>query len=150
MNTKFANFKNLMAVLVVLGLAVVGTYAVRSALHGQSAGTVALAANAPQEASKSAITVPPPPVVGGGQFSPNVGQTNPDRVYWGVAHIHTGYSFDAGMFGITLTPDDLFKAASGGEVVVNNGTHFKFRTPDLAAILRAGEENKTSQKGVVT
>ena len=28
------------------------------------------------------------------------------------------YSFDAGMFGVTLTPDDLFKVARGGEVVI--------------------------------
>ena len=50
-------------------------------------------------------------------YSPYPDQSFPNRVYWGVAHIHTGYSFDAGMFGITLTPDDLFKAARGGEVV---------------------------------
>jgi Protein of unknown function (DUF3604) len=113
MNPKFANLKTLMAVLVVLGLAVVGTYAVRSALHGQSAGTVALAATSAQEPSKSAITATPPPVVGGGQFSPNVGQTYPDRVFWGVAHIHTGYSFDAGMFGITLRPSGIRRRSDG-------------------------------------
>ena len=37
-------------------------------------------------------------------FSPYPDQNFPNRVYWGVAHIHTGYSFDAGMFGITLNP----------------------------------------------
>jgi hypothetical protein len=49
-----------------------------------------------------------------------VGQTFPDRVYWGVAHVHTGYSFDSGMFGVTLRPDDLFRVATGGEVVMDN------------------------------
>lgn len=29
------------------------------------------------------------------------------------------------MFGITLTPDDLFKVARDGEVVVDNGQRFK-------------------------
>ncbi len=33
------------------------------------------------------------------------------------------------MFGITLTPDDLFKAARGGEVVVDNGERFKLDRP---------------------
>jgi hypothetical protein len=56
-------------------------------------------------------------------------QPIPSRVYWGVAHIHTGYSFDAGMFGITLTPDDLFKVARGGDVVVDNGEHFRLDRP---------------------
>ena len=61
--------------------------------------------------------------------SPSSGTQFPQRVFWGVAHVHTGYSFDAGMFGITLTPDDLFKVATGGEVVTNNGQHFKQDRP---------------------
>ena len=62
-------------------------------------------------------------------YSPYPDQNFPNRVYWGVAHIHTGYSFDAGMFGVTLTPDDLFKVARGGEVVVDNGVRFKLDRP---------------------
>lgn len=58
-------------------------------------------------------------------FAPCPNQNFPNQVYWGVAHVHTGYSFDAGMFGITLTPDDLFKVATGGEVVLDNGLRFK-------------------------
>jgi hypothetical protein len=61
--------------------------------------------------------------------SPDVSPQVPDRVLWGVAHVHTGYSFDAGMFGISLTPDDLFKAARGGEVVVDNGLRFQQDRP---------------------
>jgi hypothetical protein len=63
------------------------------------------------------------------QYSPYPGQSFPKRVYWGVAHVHTGYSFDAGMFGITLTPDDLFRVATGGEVVMDNGLRFKQDRP---------------------
>jgi len=56
-------------------------------------------------------------------------------VYWGVAHVHTGYSFDSGMFGVTLTPDDLFRVARGGEVVMDNGQRFKQDRPlDWVAI----------------
>ncbi len=53
----------------------------------------------------------------------------PDRVFWGVAHVHTGYSFDSGMFGVTTTPDDLFRVATGGEVVLDNGQRFKQDRP---------------------
>jgi hypothetical protein len=68
-------------------------------------------------------------------YSPFPDQNFPNRVYWGVAHVHTGYSFDAGMFGITLSPDDLFKVATGGEIVVDNGLRFKQDRPlDWVAI----------------
>ena len=87
------------------------------------------AADAPQPASKEAPKPKPSAVVGGGEYSPFVGQTFPNRVFWGVAHVHTGYSFDSGMFGVTLTPDDLFKVATGGEVVMDNGVRFKQDRP---------------------
>ena len=68
-------------------------------------------------------------------YSPNVDQNFPNRVYWGVAHVHTGYSFDAGMFGVTLTPEDLFRVSRGGEVVMDNGQRFKQERPlDWVAI----------------
>ena len=62
-------------------------------------------------------------------YSPYPGQKLPQRVYWGVAHVHTGFSFDSGMFGITLGPDDLIKVARGGEVVMDNGQRFKQDRP---------------------
>ena len=61
--------------------------------------------------------------------SPSPVPHSPKRVFWGVAHVHTGFSFDSGMFGITLSPDDLFTVAKGGEVVVNNGQRFKQDRP---------------------
>ena len=108
MDINLANFKKQVVALAILGLVVVGTCAVRSVLHRNSA-TMADAhkvrshcgrvrGGSPQEAPKQAST------------------TIPERVYWGAAHNHTGYSFDAGMFGVTLGPDDLFKVATGGEV----------------------------------
>ena len=62
-------------------------------------------------------------------YSPHVDQQFPNRVLWGVAHVHTGFSFDAGMFGVTLTPDDLFRVSSGGEVVLDNGQRYKQERP---------------------
>lgn len=62
-------------------------------------------------------------------YSPYLEQKSPDRVYWGVAHVHTGFSFDSGMFGVTTTPDDLFRVATGGEVVLDNGQRFKQDRP---------------------
>ncbi len=62
-------------------------------------------------------------------YSPYPDQKFPNRVYWGVAHVHTGYSFDSGMFGVTLTPDDLFNVARGGTVVMDNGQAFKQDRP---------------------
>ena len=66
---------------------------------------------------------------GGNVYSPYVGQTFPNRVLWGNTHVHTSYSFDAGLSGTTLGPDDLFKFASGGEVVVANGQRAKLDRP---------------------
>ena len=109
-----------------VGLGVVATYSAGCSRPAQPPDAKQAQA---QETPRPAITATAPPVVGGGQYSPNVGQTFPTRVLWGVAHVHTGYSFDSGMFGVTLTPDDLFKVATGGDVVVDNGVHFKQDRP---------------------
>ena len=123
-------------VLVVILLAAVGV-GIRSrsksnaGLRKAELLNVVSAATLPQETTKPAASA----VVGGGQYSPNVGQTYPNHVYWGVAHVHTGFSFDAGMFGVTLTPDDLFRVATGGEVIMDNGVRFKQDRPlDWVAI----------------
>src|ERR1039457_5310396 len=65
----------------------------------------------------------------GPDYSPYPDQKFPNRVFWGVAHVHTGYSFDSGMFGVTTTPEDLFRVATGGEVVLDNGVRFKQDRP---------------------
>jgi hypothetical protein len=72
---------------------------------------------------------PAPAPIGSNAYSPYVGQTFPNRVLWGNTHIHTSYSFDAGLSGTTLGPEDLFKFASGGEVVVANGQRAKLDRP---------------------
>ncbi len=76
-----------------------------------------------------ALAQAPAPAPTEGVYSPYVGQTFPNRVLWGNTHVHTSYSFDAGLSGTTLGPDDLFKFASGGEVVVANGQRAKLDRP---------------------
>ena len=87
------------------------------------AGSVSAQNASPTETATRPIEAKKP------DYSPYPDQTFPNRVLWGVAHVHTGYSFDAGMLGVTLTPDDLFRVARGGEVVMNNGQRFKQDRP---------------------
>ena len=124
------SFAALAVIFFAVGGAVVYSHS-HAAVHRSGLVGVVSAAAPSQQAAKPT----PAPVVGGGQYSPNVGQTYPNHVYWGVAHVHTGFSFDAGMFGVTLTPDDLFRVAAGGEVIMDNGVQFKQDRPlDWVAI----------------
>jgi len=63
-------------------------------------------------------------------YSPPVANKSvPSRVLWGDTHLHTGYSFDAGMFGTTLTPEDAFRFARGEEVTSTTGVPAKLSRP---------------------
>ena len=87
-------------------------------------GDRAAAQNSPPAANAPKAIQPKTPA-----YSPHVDQQFPNRVLWGVAHVHTGFSFDSGMFGVTLTPDDLLRVSSGGEVVLDNGQRYKQDRP---------------------
>ena len=89
-----------------------------------SFGDRAAAQNSPPAANAPKAIQPTTPA-----YSPHVDQQFPNRVLWGVAHVHTGFSFDSGMFGVTLTPEDLFRVSSGGEVVLDNGERYKQDRP---------------------
>ena len=92
-----------------------------AALAGLAAISLALPALA-QEAGMGQ-----PPTIQ--QYSPNVDQNFPNRVLWGLTHIHTSLSADAGLMGITLGPDQLFRSAMGQEVVTTTGLKFKLERP---------------------
>ena len=62
-------------------------------------------------------------------YSPYVGQSHPDRVYWGDSHLHTSYSWDAGLVGNTLGPDEAYRFAKGQQIVASSGQPVKLVRP---------------------
>ncbi len=62
-------------------------------------------------------------------YSPYVGQSHPDRVFWGDSHLHTSYSWDAGLVGNTLGPDEAYRFAKGQQVVASSGQAVKLVRP---------------------
>ncbi len=76
----------------------------------------------PVEASKGSIT------------------NNPNKnVYFGDLHVHTKYSFDAYVFGVTGTPDDAYRYAKGETVKHPLGYDLKLREPlDFYAVTDHG------------
>ena len=62
-------------------------------------------------------------------FSPYVDRHFPNRVFWGDTHHHSTLSFDSGLMGGTLGPEDSFRFARGEEVVSSNGTRAKLIRP---------------------
>jgi hypothetical protein len=63
-------------------------------------------------------------------YSPPVAnKAVPTRVLWGDTHLHTGFSFDAGLSGARLTPEDAYRFARGEQIVSNTGLPVKLRRP---------------------
>jgi hypothetical protein len=57
-------------------------------------------------------------------------EANPERnAYYGDLHIHTGYSFDAYVFGTTATPDDAYRYAKGQPLAHPSGYDMQLRKP---------------------
>jgi len=71
----------------------------------------------------------PAPKKGERHYSPNVGKTFPNSVYFGDTHLHTSYSTDAGMVGCTLGPEDAYRIARGQTVKASLGQWVKLRRP---------------------
>ncbi|MGI9525116.1 MAG: DUF3604 domain-containing protein [Hyphomicrobiaceae bacterium] len=68
-------------------------------------------------------------------YSPYVTQRFPRQVFFGDTHHHSSYSFDSGMFGNTLGPEESFRFARGEAVTVSNGTAAKLIRPlDFLAV----------------
>jgi len=57
------------------------------------------------------------------------GTAQPERVYWGDEHVHTGWSADAGIAGATLSPEDAVRFVRGEEVTSNTGQKAKINRP---------------------
>ena len=62
-------------------------------------------------------------------YSPYVDQHYPNRVYWGDTHHHTILSFDDGLLGTRLGPEESFRFARGEEVTSNTGLRAKLMRP---------------------
>jgi hypothetical protein len=62
-------------------------------------------------------------------YSPFVGDDYPDRVFWGDTHLHTSYSYDAGLVGNTLGPDKAYQFARGEQVISATGVPAKLVRP---------------------
>jgi hypothetical protein len=62
-------------------------------------------------------------------YSPFVGQGFPNRVFWGETHLHTSYSWDAGLVGNSLDPDKAYRFAKGEQVVASSGQPVKLVRP---------------------
>ena len=62
-------------------------------------------------------------------YSPYVGEFFPKRVFFGDTHVHTSYSYDAGMIGDRLGPDEAYRFARGEMVTASLGEQAKLIRP---------------------
>jgi len=62
-------------------------------------------------------------------FSPYPDQHFPNRVFWGDTHHHTRLSFDSGLMGTTLGPEEAYRFARGEEVTSNTGLRVRLSRP---------------------
>ncbi len=62
-------------------------------------------------------------------YSPYVDQSFPNTVYFGDTHLHTSYSFDAGMVGNRLNPEEAYRFAKGQTVTASLGAKAKLSRP---------------------
>ena len=59
-----------------------------------------------------------------------ISNPNKDRnPYYGDLHVHTKYSFDAYVFGVTASPDDAYRYAKGEGIKHPLGYEMKLREP---------------------
>lgn len=59
----------------------------------------------------------------------------PRQLLWGDTHLHTAYSFDAGMVGNRLSPEDAYRFARGETVTASVGIPARLRQPlDFLAV----------------
>ena len=68
-----------------------------------------------------------PPV--SANYSPYANRDYPQNVYWGDSHVHTAYSWDAGLVGNTLGPDEAYRFAKGEQVLSSTNIPAKLVRP---------------------
>ena len=88
-----------------------------------------------------AATAPAPAVAAAPAPAPTIEELeaavaeNPLKdAYFGETHVHTSYSLDAYIGGARITPDEAYKFAQGGDVVVNGQKHNIGRPLDWVAV----------------
>ena len=63
------------------------------------------------------------------EYSPYMDDYYPRNVYFGDTHLHTSWSYDAGLVGATMGPEEAYRASRGEEVVTQSGQRFKLIRP---------------------
>ncbi len=75
-----------------------------------------------------------------GEYSPPLEQRFPSQLLFGDTHLHTSFSYDAGMVGDTLGPDEAYRFAKGETITASFGARAKLRRPlDFLLIADHGE-----------
>jgi hypothetical protein len=91
---------------------------------------VALVASATASVvSAEPIVAKPPTTKDGKPYSAPTAATIPVRPLWGNTHLHTVNSFDAGIMGTRVEPEDAFRLARGEQVVSTTGVPAKLSRP---------------------
>jgi len=85
-----------------------------------AAGSIALA---------DPIQAKPPTTKDGKPYSAPTAAAIPVRPLWGNTHLHTVNSFDAGIMGTRVEPEDAFRLARGEQVVSTTGVPAKLSRP---------------------
>ncbi len=91
--------------------------------------SLVIGAAAPAIAADVVITAKPPATRDHRPYSKPTDTRYPQRVLWGDCHLHTDNSFDAGLFGTRLGPEDAFRFARGETVISTTGVPAKLRRP---------------------
>ncbi len=105
-----------------------GLAAISLALVTGGVSHVAVAQEIPTEADAKTEAAEHKP-----DYSPYPDQHFPNRVFWGDTHHHSNFSFDDGLAGTKLSPEELFRFARGEEVLSNTGQRAKLSRPLLGS-----------------
>ena len=85
-------------------------------------------------ATAPAVAAAPAPAPTVEQLEAAVAENPLKDAYFGETHVHTSYSLDAYIGGARITPDEAYKFAQGGDVVVNGQKHNIGRPLDWVAV----------------